>query len=395
MDGSATLADDVARIGTRFLIYPQPRFVPGYERPELVWVSTPPRQMRAGPANQRIYVVDPMLAKAPYQFPNLPPYVGTSYAPAEPGADGHFDQLETDSRQFVAADVFACVQRVLDIWENYVGREIPWFFADTYDRLEIIPHLEWQNAQSGFGYLELGEDDTGQEPYPFALNFDAIAHETGHLVLLGTLGFPVGSDPTLDFFAYHEAIADFVSTIGLLHFDTALDKILRRTKGNLLIMNELDRFAELADEKQIRLLSHSLKLSDVGEEVHDHSKPFEGALFDTLIDVFQLLLVERGLSALDPREIEDLRTEMSAAEIRRRLATSREDYEVHHFATKSALIDARDIVGEMLAQSWRHLGADNLSFRDAAEALVRAAQASRGRRFVDRINHHFEWREIL
>jgi hypothetical protein len=276
-----------------------------------------------------------------------------------------------------------------------VGRELPWCFADTYDRLEIIPLLDWRNAQSGFGFLEMGEDDSRDEPFPFALNFDVIAHETGHQVLFSALGMPVGSKPSQQFLAYHEAIADFVSTIGLLHFDSALDKILRRTKGNLLVMNELDRFAELGDEKQIRLMSHSLKLSDVGQEVHDLSRPFEGALFDTLLEVFQLLLVERGLSSLDTRKIDDLRTQMNQSEIHRQLAIPREDYEIHHFSMKSALVEARDIVGECLARSWDQLSPDNPSFRDAAEALIFAAQAGRGRRFADRINYNFEWREIL
>ena len=68
------------------------------------------------------------------------------------------------------------------------------------------------------------------------------------------------TEPPHEYFAYHEAVADFIALIGLLHFDTALDLLLRRTRGNLLVPNELDRFAELSDEKQVRLFNHSLKL---------------------------------------------------------------------------------------------------------------------------------------
>jgi hypothetical protein len=206
-----------------------------------------------------MYVTDPLLDKQPYQFPDLPPWPGDLHPPAEAGPDGHFDHIPTDTRAFVAAHAFACVRRVLDICESYFGREIPWFFSPSYERLEIIPQLRWPNAQSGFGFLELGEDDSGGESFPFALNFDAVAHETGHLVLFGVLGLPEQSEPTADYLSYHEVVADFISLICLLHFDTALDRVLRRTKGNLLIANELDRLAELTDEKHIRAASHSLK----------------------------------------------------------------------------------------------------------------------------------------
>ena len=252
---------ETSRLGTRFLVFPQPPFIPGYERPEIVRVSTSPDRMEPGPADRRMYVVDPLEPKAPYQFPYLPPFAGRFHPPVEPGPGGHFDHFHPGSREFQAAHVYACTRRVLDICESYFGQEIPWFFAPTYERLEIVPRLSWGNAQSGYGFLEMGEDDARAEIQPFGLNFDAVAHETGHLVLFGIMGLPDASPPD-QFFAYHEAVADFVALIGFLHFDTGLDLLLRRTRGNLLVMNELDRFAELSDEKQVRMFSHSLKLSE-------------------------------------------------------------------------------------------------------------------------------------
>ncbi len=381
-------------LGTRFLVFPQPPFIPGYERPEPVWIATPPDRIGPGPADRRIYVIDPLVPKEPYGFPFLPPCRSACYPPPEPGPDGHYDHLPPDSRGFLSAHAFACVHRVLDICENYWGSEIPWFFEPDYDRLEVVPRIPWNNAQSGFGYLELGEDDSRDEPIPYALNFDAIAHETGHLVLLGVLGTPRGA-PSQEFLAYHEAVADFLSLLGLLHFDTAVDRILRRTRGNLYIVNELDRFAELGDEKQIRVLSHSLKAGDVGAEVHDFSKPFAGALFDSLLEIFQLLLLERGLSDLDTREIEEVRVDLTQADIDREILVSRDSYELRHFAVKSALVEARDLVGETLARSWRMLGPDGLSFAEAADAVVATAEAGRARRFAARIHQNFAWRLIV
>jgi hypothetical protein len=382
-------------LGTRFRVYPQPPFVGGYEQPETVWISTRPGEILPGPADRRMYVIDPLLAKPPYATPYFPPWTGDANPPAEAGPSGHFDHIPVESRAFISAHAFACVRRVLDICESYLGQEVPWFFAPTYERLEIIPRLEWRNAQSGFGFLELGEDDTRETTFPFALNFDVVAHETAHLVLFGVLGLPESPVPSEDYLTFHETAADFVSILSLLQFDSALDKILRRTRGNLLVTNELDRLVELVDDQQVRVASHSLKLRDVGHEVHDRSKPFTGALFDSLIEIFQLLLVERGLSYLDPRGIASVRAALSQADVDRELSIEKESYEVRHFAVKAALQEARDIMGEAFIRSWSRLQPDTLSLAGAADACLSEIESGRGWRFADRIYDNLAWRELF
>lgn len=389
------VAASTARLGTRFLVFPQPRFIPGYERPEVVWISTPPEGVRPGPADHRMYVVDPLGDKRPYLYPYLPPYAGDFHPPAVAGPDGHFDRIPIDSREFQAAHVFACVRRMLDICESYWGREIPWFFEASFERLEIVPRImRWDNAQSGYGFLEMGEDFARGNAQPFALNFDAIAHEVGHLMVFGTMGLPRNS-PQHQYYAYHEAVADFIALIGLLHFDTALDLILRRTRGNLLVTNELDRFAELSDEKQVRRFSQSLTMADVGLEVHDLSKPFAGGLFDTLIEIYQVILCERGLSDIDPRDFWNLRSELPSGRLEDELSLPLADYEIRHFAVKSVLEEARDLMGEVLVRSWRSLDPDTMDYRDAAEAMIAAAEGGRARRFADRLEACFQWRGVL
>jgi hypothetical protein len=342
-----------------------------------------------------MYVIDPLFRKEPYETPYLPPYSGDRHQPVPPGPDGHFDHLDPGTREFLAAHAFACVRRVLDISESYLGRQIPWFFQPTYERLEIVPRLPWANAQCGYGFLELGEDDTQEEPFPYALNFDVIAHETGHLVLFGALGIPERSTPSIEFLGYHEFAADFVSLIGLMHFDSALDRVLRRTKGNLLLANELDRLAELSDERQIRVGNHSLKLSDVGSDLHDLSKPFVGAMFDSLIEIYHLLLVERGLLDLDTRDIRTVREDLSSSQIDRAFDVGAVNYGTNHFTMKSVLQEARDIVAEATFRSWMDLDPDTISFRAAAAAIVRACEDGRGSRFADRVHDNFVWRELL
>lgn len=383
-------------LGTRFLVFPQPPYVPGYEKPEVVWLGESAGGILAGPSDKYMYVANPLEPKRPYAYPDLPPYVGGLRPPAEPGPDGHFDHILPGSPTFLSAHSFACARRVLDICEGYLRREITWFFEPSIDRLEIIPHIaDWDNAQSGFGFLELGESERGDATACYALNFDSIAHEMGHLVLLSEVGLLEGDGARTDFFAYHESIADFMSLLGLLHFDTAIDRILRRTGGDLLINNELDRFAELSDEKQIRSFNNSLRTTDVSDEVHDRSKPFAAALFDCLVEVYQTILFDRGISDLDPRRFSDLRRQMAPERIEAGLNRSRSDYEPLHFASKAALQEARDIVGECVVRSWEYLEPDSLTFQVAAEALLDEADRGRARPYVSQFEDCMKWRELL
>lgn len=380
-------------VGTRFLLYPQAPHVPGYGTPEPVWISTPPDRLRAGPADARMYVADAGPGKQPYEFPYLPPYVGDLHPPAEAGPDGHFDHLVPGTAQFVAAHAFASAHRVLDIWESYLGRPIDWHFAEAYDALEIVPRLDWDNAQSGFGFLELGMDraDDGQT-YPFALNLDVIAHEVGHAILFSLYGFPENGMGEGDFGALHESGADLVSLLSFLHFDTGIDRLLRRGKGNLLMLNELNRIAELAGERQIRLAGNARRLSEVSSEIHDRSRPFTGGVFDTIVASYHESLVKEGFADEQLLDI-DIR-DIDEAAMRRLSQITAAGYGARPFLYKSALTAARDRIGLALARAWSGLDPNDLSFRSAALAILDAADRH-DPPLAPRFEENFYWREIL
>ena len=388
-----SLLDSEVALGTRFWIFPQAPHVPGYQRPDLVWLSTSPDRLLPGPADDKMYVVEPIPDKQPYEFPFLPPYSGAAHPPVEPGSDGHFDHLDWFSPEFLAAHAFACVRRVLDIWESYLGRQIMWHFSPHYDRLEIVSRVHWRNAQSGYGFLELGLEPApdGRE-HPFALNFDVIAHEVGHAILFSLFG-TTGVIERGDFAPFHEASADLVSLVSFLHFQTGIERLLRRTEGNLLTFNELNRIAELDSERQFRLASNSRRMSEVTGEVHDRSRPFTGAIFDTLVELFHLGLVEDGLAdqalldldirQFDPRLLDRITQETRNAFTRRSLLFS------------TSLENARDAVGTVLARTWAELEPSTLTFGGVAEAMVEHASASRWPAAASILEDNFIWREIL
>lgn len=382
--------------GTRFLLYPQAPHTPGYDRPELVWISDSLGSVVAGPANDRMYVVDPIEDKSAYEYPYLPPYTGVAAPPVPPSPEGHFDHVDPSSRAFLGVHVFGCVARILDIWEGYLGHKISWHFAETYDRLEIIPLIDWDNAQSGYGMLEFGFDRTPDgNRHPYALNFDVIAHEIGHSILFSEIGMPpVEMPPGPDLHAYHEGVSDLCSLIGMLHFDTAMDRLLRRGSGNLLAMNELNRVAELADERQIRIAGNARKMSEVGQEVHDKSRPFTGGFFDAIVQTYHDIAVDEGLVELPPGSIPDARG--IDADLERRYADAfSADYEYKHFQLKAALADARDHMALALARSWSRLDSESLTYADAAYAVCEALQEDGQGKIAETVIDCLAWREIL
>lgn len=382
-------------LGTRFLIYPQVPHVAGYEKPETVWISTPPGEIKAGPADRRMYVVDPLFEKPVYEYPYQPPFVGDSFPPAEAGPDGHFDHLDPQSREFVCAHVFATLRRVLDIWESYLGHEIIWHFAQTYERLEIIPQVNWHNAQSGYGYIELGiERGDRESAYPYALNFDVIAHEFGHALIFAEMGTPTIA-ANRQYFGYHESVSDLIALISLLHFDSVLDRLLRSTNGNLLTMNELNRIAELAGDKQIRTASNDRKMSTVSDAVHDLSKPFTGAIFDTLVELYHRDAVERGLVDL-PREVShDRLFELDHHEIELIGSRFAEAYAARSFLLKSTLENARDLLGSAIARSWSTLDPNTLNYAVAGAAIADQFDEMGAPEAGDILMENLEWREIV
>ena len=112
----------------------------------------------------------------------MPPYSGKTNPAAKPDASGHFDHLaDTDSHEFKAAHAYAALRKVLDVWEGYSGERVQWFFAGDYTHLEVIPSVNWENGQAGYGFIELGFGLAGnKDKRPFSLNFDVLAHEMGH-----------------------------------------------------------------------------------------------------------------------------------------------------------------------------------------------------------------------
>ncbi len=345
------------------------------------------------------------IGKKPYDDTSWPPYAGHAMPGPSPDAHGHFDHLDDESREFGAAHLYAVTRRVLDIWEGYFGRRIRWYFEDIQERLELIPYVEWNNAHAGYGFLETGygKAKTG-ERHPYCLNFDVLAHETGHIIVFSEVGIPHDDTLTAEYKAYHESSSDMVALLSLLHFASFVDHLLTDTSGNLCAENELNRIAELSDSEEIRKASHGKRMRDVADvstpwnrlsqkELHALGEPMTGAMFDVLLEIFQEILVERSLIT---RTLADMAFRVSddpgtAAAVQVGFDAAYRDKAAQF---KDALSDARDIVGERLARTWVEISPHNLSFADVAVKFLSADRALTGPTYQEIIKDSFRWREI-
>lgn len=380
--------------GTRFRIFAQPPFVSEiFSVPESICVRPGPDEIGPGPADDRMYVLD-AINKTPY---GQRPFHGSRHPPVEAGQDGHFDHLDPASREFSSAMMYATVRRVLDIWEDYFGRRIEWHFSISYDRLELIPLIEWDNAQSGYGFLEFGFGRTSfgglDRSNPYSQNFDVLAHELGHSIIFSEIGIPSNASVTAEYGGFHESAGDLVALVASLHFHQVVDHLLASSKGNLFTINEIARIGELSKTRQIRLAFNYERMSTVTSEPHDLSKPLTGAIFDIFVEIFQKYLVARNLisSDLAERSFHGPMEDIDDAGIQ---AEFEQAYTGHHEDFKLALFAARDDLGRLLAMAWDDLSAHFLSYRDVGVSLQAADRAFTGGEHRETIRDCFTWREI-
>ena len=193
------------------------------------------------------------------------------------------------------------------------------------------------------------------------------------------LGVPPLDGVSAEYLAFHESAADCAAMIAVLHFDSVVDGLLRTSRGNIYLPNELNRIGELSDTEQLRIASHSLRMSDVPDvrtpadvltqaERHTIGLPLTGAVFDLLVEVFQEFLVEERFIS---RALDELSRQEKDAPLEEVQAGFDRAYAGRHEAFKAALLDARDYVGRLLAGTWRRLRWD-VTFNGVAAAMLAA-----------------------
>ena len=348
----------------RARIYPQSPLGGGVARLETILLAPRVGEVVAGPTDARIYTIDAP-TKRPYgversarREPGRPPWTGPETPPAIPGRDGHFDHLAAGDPGFRQVHLYACVRFALDVWEGYLGRRIPWHFGRDYGQLELIALRGWRNAHMGYGYLEVGEftlpDGTTSD---YCLNFDVIAHEVGHAMMMAFAGRFSPDQVTGDYEALHEASADWAAMIASLHLRGVTEELLETTRGDLDTANRLNRFAELSSTRQIRMANNNRTLWDFAagwNSEHDLALPLIAALFDAFVAVYRRILRRCGAIAPALDDIAEMAEREPAWRGRARAGFARA-YARHPERFLDALEESREIAAEMLVGLWERV----------------------------------------
>jgi len=379
---------------TRFRLFAQAPLTEAFSEPETVTVSVPAGGVGPGPCDERMYVVDPIGKPEAYGHTEagmsgpgafLPPWTGPAYPPALPDAAGHFDHIPVDAPEFEAAHLYAAVRLTLDIWEGYFGHRLEWHFRSRSQQLELVLQRDlFENAFMGFGFLEVGVHKARNgDIHPFSLNFDVIAHETGHCIIFSAVGVPAPDKASSEYLGFHESAADLTALIAAMHFKSVLDELLKNTRGNLYTLNHVNRIIELTGNGQIRRAANDKTLYDFEDgwqDEHTLAQPLTAAIFDILVDVFHEQLLDAKLIDHAAEDLSDhLENDPDYHAVMQPIFDRA--YARAPDVFRQALVQARDIVGFLLAETWRALGADDLNYADVGRELLIADEVLTNARY--------------
>ena len=356
----------------------------------------------------------------------MPPYQERCYPPVSAGPDGHFDHLDhnyqdptQDGRPFNCAATFAAARRVLDVWEAYAGHTVQWISDLHAGHLEVIPFVENNSAFSGYGRVEFGYYFEGPGPFcrlaygpgekgpqaydrnlPNCENFDIVAHEVGHNILFAEVDAPTNETATLEYYAFHEATSDLIAIIASLHFNSMIESVLEYTKGNLYGQNELSAIMEMPRSGFVRMAFNDYRLPLVSSSEspnYAHSRVLTGAIFDILVEVFQDKLIQskaineelarRSEHQVASNTYDSSKVMAIQAEFERAYLKDKEKFQ-------TALLEARDYVGFLIARTVSQLTPDYFSFFKVGTKMLATDREISTGRYQQLIRDCFNWRGI-
>lgn len=217
-------------------------------------IPVPAERLQRGPRGHRLHVVDVNVgtgaASQPVVLHAKDPWVYRDRWSQDRKSE---PSMLAGDREFRAQNVYAVAAHTLALFEQQLGRPIPWYSG--FPQLYLIPQARVEsNAFYSrehnavlFGWLPAIED---RPALYTALSYDVIAHEVSHAIFDGLR--PRFTEPSLpDQLAFHEALADLVALLSV--FDLA------GVAQNLL---------DLDDDGRVRFASDAaaLAIADPGKQ---------------------------------------------------------------------------------------------------------------------------------
>jgi hypothetical protein len=192
-------------------------------------IAVPAERLQRGPRGHRFHVVDVNVGTGKAAAPVVLHDDDAWTYRDRFTADAHPDAATlVADREFRAQNLYAVAAHTLALFEQHLGRPIPW--RSGYPQLYLVPQARLEaNAFYSrehnavlFGWLP---PLLGQPALYTALSYDVIAHEVSHAILDGLR--PRFTEPgPPDQLAFHEALADLVALLSVFDLDGLAEHLL-------------------------------------------------------------------------------------------------------------------------------------------------------------------------
>jgi hypothetical protein len=287
--------------------------------PIRVAIPVPAGRLARGPCSDRLRVVSPAGAPLPVTLHIGDPWIyADRWSPtAQPDA-----RLLPDDPDFRAQNVFAVAAHTLALFEQRLGRPVPWHSG--LPRLDLVPQAAAGKANAFyarernsvlFGWLPALPS---RPPLYTALSYDVIAHEVSHAILDGLR--PRFTQPSLpDQLAFHEALADLVALLSVFTVPGVALRLLAPRNGRILLPDDAaGRAGQLMASPLARLgeqvgaagsgdlsalrWSGILEIGEAWKADPDYEEPHRRA--EVLVAAFMQTLVAMWAGRLEPLRVD-------------------------------------------------------------------------------------------
>lgn len=255
----------------------------------------------------KVYPQDPLVTKpAVYQIKgavvpgpesNRIKTVDDDNPKARPDKKGNYIE-DIEKPQFDRVNSFAFAQKTLKMYENALGREIPWAF--NTDQIKVHPragvtmnayYSRWEEVIKLFYFQNKFKP---QETCYTSKMADVITHETGHAVLDGLRPSYIGWGSHGG--AIHEGFGDSTAMLVSLDDKSIIDNVIEKTGGDLrkenLVASLGEQFgmAVYGNKLYLRNAINNLKMSDFlngkeSKEVHNFGRLFGAMFYDIICEM--------------------------------------------------------------------------------------------------------------
>lgn len=297
---------------------------------------------------------------------------------------GDLDFAKPGSVEFQAAHLQVILSHAYDIWENYFGAPYAWFMGDV---LPVVPragrdlNAYYDRAALRFFYTT---DSLTQRTLYTCESSDVAAHECGHAIL--DAHHPdYWSSLHPETSAFHEAFGDLTALLTTLQFPSVRERLLRETNEDLRQSSNVTRLAEqlgkalfieygknVAGATFLRDLVNTFRYREtwtlpatapftrLSSESHSFSRIFSGALYQILVGIYE--------------------------------ANRKANKQV---TADEALVQARDVVGKMMATALVLAPPGDAVFRVMAMSFFKAEQQLFQGTYFEILKRVFSNRRIL